>query len=150
MMKRVGHLFIFALALFALGCDGRQRGDVEMHDTERKMWNSIEEFYYDNVDTISLRDISIVVRYDKGYVADSVAMNIVSISPDSLVVEEPFTLHIPRLSDLRPETQIFPYRHNALLKTPGRYRFRLTPHTPIEGISSVGIAINASNSETNK
>lgn len=149
-MKRVTYLFITLLTLLFVGCSTHQMSDIEMHDTERKVWNSIEEFYYDNADTLSLRDISIVVRYDKGYVADSVAMSIVSISPDSLVVEEPFTLHIPRLSNLRPETQTFVYRRNALLKTPGRYRFRLTPHTAIEGINSVGIAINGSNSETNK
>lgn len=149
-MKSISNLFILLLALLCVSCDAKQMGTVEMHDTERKVWNSIEEFYYDNADTLSLRDISIVVRYDKGYVADSVAMSIVSISPDSLVVEEPFTLHIPRLSNLRPETQTFVYRRNALLKTPGRYRFRLTPHTAIEGINSVGIAINSSNSEINK
>jgi hypothetical protein len=84
------------------------------------------------------------VRYGKGYVADSVAMSILCVAPDSLVVEEPFTLHIPHIGDLRPEEHTFVYRRNAVLSTKGRYIFRLTPHNAVEGISSVGLIISES------
>ena len=77
-----------------------------------------------------------------GYVADSVVLNILCISPDSLVVEESFTLHIPHLSDMRPEVQHFPYRSNVVLAKRGRYHFRLRPQEVVEGISSVGLMIS--------
>ena len=113
-----------------------------MHDNERSEWSEYEDFYYDNADTLTKRDIAIVVRYGKGYVADSVALSILCVSPDSLVSEEPFTIHIPHLADMRPEVQTFPYRRNVVLGTKGRYLFRLRPDTTIEGITSVGLAIS--------
>ena len=115
---------------------------VVMHDNERSEWSEYEDFYYDNADTLTKRDIAIVVRYGKGYVADSVALSILCVSPDSLVSEEPFTIHIPHLADMRPEVQTFPYRRNVVLGTKGRYLFRLRPDTTIEGITAVGLAIS--------
>ena len=112
-----------------------------VNDTENDRWSTVEEFYYDNVDTLTRRDISIVVRYGHGYTADSVAMSILSISPDSLVFEEPFKLRIPRLGDMRPAEHTFLYRRNVLLAKEGRYTFRLKPDAVVEGISSVGLVI---------
>jgi len=114
---------------------------VVVNDTENDRWSTVEEFYYDNVDTLTRRDISIVVRYGHGYTADSVAMSILSISPDSLVFEEPFKLRIPRLGDMRPAEHTFLYRRNVLLAKEGRYTFRLKPDAVVEGISSVGLVI---------
>lgn len=118
---------------------------VEISDTENDRWSTVEEFYYDNVDTLTRRDISIVVRYGHGYTADSVAMSILSISPDSMVFEEPFTLRIPRLGDMRPAEHTFLYRRNVLLYKEGRYTFRLKPDAVVEGISSVGLVISEVN-----
>ena len=115
---------------------------VEVSDTENDRWSTVEEFYYDNVDTLTRRDISIVVRYGHGYTADSVAMSILSISPDSMVLEEPFTLRIPRLGDMRPAEHTFLYRRNVLLSKEGRYTFRLKPDAVVEGIGSVGLVIS--------
>lgn len=118
---------------------------VEISDTENDKWSTVEEFYYDNVDTLTRRDISIVVRYGHGYTADSVAMSILSISPDSMVFEETFTLRIPRLGDMRPAEHTFLYRRNVLLSKEGRYTFRLKPDAVVEGISSVGLVISEVN-----
>ncbi|MBO5889902.1 MAG: hypothetical protein J6Q28_00540 [Alistipes sp.] len=137
-------LSALVVVLLMVGCASPQRS-VEMHDTEHSVWSESEDFYYDNTDTLSQREISVVVRYGMGYVADSVALSILCVSPDSLVVEEPFTLHIPHLSDMRPEVQSFPYRRNVVLGKKGRYLFRLRPHESVEGISSVGLVIGENN-----
>lgn len=129
------------VACVVVACGAPQRS-VDIHDMEHSMWSESEDFYYDNTDTLTQREISVVVRYGKGYVADSVALSVLCVSPDSLVVEEPFTLHIPHLSDMRPQVQSFPYRRNVVLSTKGRYLFRLRPHGSIEGISSVGLVIS--------
>ena len=114
---------------------------VEMHDMEECVWATAEEFVYNNSDSLSQRDISIVVRYSSDYVADSVAMHILTISPDSMVVEEPFTLRIPRIKEVRPEEQTFIYRRNVVLSRKGEYHFRLTPDSLVDGISSIGIMV---------
>ena len=138
---------VIALCTVVAAACTQQGRSVEMRDTEREVWSTVEEFYYDNVDTLSHRDISIVVRYGCGYVADSVAMSIISVSPDSLVLEEPFTLRIPRLGDMRPAEHTFLYRRNVLLAREGRYLFRLKPEATTEGISSIGLLITSSETE---
>ena len=121
-------------------CSGTGRS-VEMHDTERSVWATTEDFVYDNVDTLARRDISVVVRYGTGNIDNAVALTILSIAPDSMVVAEPFTLHIPPLGDMRPKEHTFIYRRNVVLSQRGEYLFRLQPSAAVEGISSVGIVI---------
>ena len=113
-----------------------------MHDNWGSVWEEAEEFVYDNSDTLLRRNISINVRYDGDYVAESVPIKILTISPDSMVLEEDFTLHIPHLADMRPDEHTFIYRSQVLLKRRGEYRFRLTPMEPVEGIASVGIIVD--------
>lgn len=143
MVSRVRHFLLGALLSTCIVACSSDKRTVDMHITEGDVWDSVEEFYYDNSDTLSLREIAICLRYDKSYVADSVTMNILTLSPSNLLYEEPFTLHIPHLSNMRPDEQTFSYRRNVMLMEEGRYMFRLTPHYPVEGISSVGIIISS-------
>ena len=140
-MRRLIYLALVACALVTISCK-EQAHSVEMHDIKTDTWSTSEEFAYNNADSLSKRDISIVVRYGNGYIADSVSLRILAISPDSLVVEEPFTLHIPHIGDLRPEEQTFLYRRNVVLSRKGEYLFRLMPDTIVEGISSIGIMVS--------
>lgn len=130
------------LTITVVACSDDKR-KVMMSDIAGDAWDSVEEFYYDNSDTLQLREIAICLRYDHGCVADSMVVDVLTLSPDKLLFEEPFTLHIPHLSDMRPEEQTFVYRRNVTLSKEGRYMFRLTPHNPVEGISSVGVIISA-------
>ena len=141
MVRGARYIFIAVMAVLVAACANANRS-VMMNDTDNSLWSEYEDFYYDNTDTLAKRDIAIVVRYGKGYVADSVALSILCVSPDSLVSDEPFTIHIPHLADMRPEVQTFPYRRNVVLGTEGRYLFRLRPESAVEGISSVGLAIS--------
>lgn len=144
-MCRIG-IVLAMIALVATSCVDEGRS-VEVHDQPRGVWSASEEFYYENEDSLSKRDIAIVLRYDNGKVADSLALNIMAISPDSLVVIEPFVLHIPRLGDLRPEEQTFPYRRDVVFSQKGRYRIKLSPTSVAEGISSVGIVVSEHSKE---
>lgn len=141
MYRRVVGMAVAIVALVMMAC-GSESHSVDVHDTESMVWSSSEEFTYDNSDTLSRRSLSILVRYDGDYVAEAVPMKILTVSPDSMVLEESFTLHIPQLADMRPEEHTFVYRNNVLLKRKGEYRFRLTPDQPVEGIASVGIIID--------
>ncbi|MBQ2239518.1 MAG: hypothetical protein II322_01735 [Alistipes sp.] len=140
-MQRLIYLAIVALSALCVACNEPQHS-IEMHDMDEAVWSNAEEFTYDNQDSLSKRDISIVVRYGSDYVADSVSLRILAISPDSLVTEEPFTLRIPRIKEVRPEEQTFLYRKDVVLGRCGEYTFRITPDTLVEGISSVGLMID--------
>ena len=139
-MRRLIYVAMMVIAALFSSCN-QPNHKVEMHDMEECVWATAEEFVYNNSDSLSQRDISIVVRYGSDYVADSVAMHILTISPDSMVVEEPFTLRIPRIKEVRPEEQTFIYRRNVVLSRKGEYHFRLTPDSLVEGISSIGIMV---------
>jgi hypothetical protein len=143
-MQRLIYLAIVALSALCVACNEPQHS-IEMHDMDEAVWSNAEEFTYDNQDSLSKRDISIVVRYSMDYVADSVPRRVMTISPDALVLEEPFTLHIPHLGDMRPAEHTFLYRRNVTLRSKGDYRFRLTPEYPVEGIAAVGIVISDNN-----
>lgn len=140
-MQRVKHIVAFVAIVLCMACSGGSRS-VQMHDTESVVWDSPEEFTYENSDTLYRRNISITVRYNGDYVAESVPMKILTVSPDSMVLEEDFTLRIPQLADMRPEEHTFIYRSGVLLKRRGEYMFRLTPLEPVEGIASVGIIVD--------
>ena len=139
-MRRLIYVALMVIATLFTSCN-QPNHKVEMHDMEECVWATAEEFVYNNSDSLSQRDISIVVRYSSDYVADSVAMHILTISPDSMVVEEPFTLRIPRIKEVRPEEQTFIYRRNVVLSRKGEYHFRLTPDSLVDGISSIGIMV---------
>lgn len=140
-MGRVVTLVLGLITLMMMGCGSEER-TVEVHDTEAKIWSESENFKYDNTDTLHRRQILITVRYDGDYVEKEVPMTILTVSPDSMVLEEKFTLRIPQLADMRPEEHTFTYRNNVLLKRKGTYHFRLTPELPAEGIAAVGLIID--------
>ena len=140
-MGRVVTLVLGLITLMMMGCGSEER-TVEVHDTEAKIWSESENFKYDNTDTLHRRQILITVRYDGDYVEEEVPMTILTVSPDSMVLEEKFTLRIPQRADMRPEEHTFTYRNNVLLKRKGTYHFRLTPELPAEGIAAVGLIID--------
>lgn len=135
------YLALAFIATIAVSCN-KQAHSIEMHDVKSDAWSTTEEFTYDNTDSLAKRDLSLVVRYGTGYVADSVSLRILTISPDSMVTEEPFTLRIPRIKEVRPEEQTFLYRRNVVLSRKGEYHFRLTPDSIVDGISSIGIIVS--------
>lgn len=140
-MHRLIFTTLVAIATIMVSCNEKPHS-IEMHDMESHVWSTTEEFTFDNGDSLAKRDLSIVVRYGSGYVADSVALHILTISPDSMVVKEPFTLHIPRIREVRPEEQTFLYRRNVVFSRKGEYQFRIIPDTAVEGISSIGIIVS--------
>ncbi|MBO5698177.1 MAG: hypothetical protein J6R90_07285 [Alistipes sp.] len=140
MRSIIRHILLLAVVAIAMACNTTPR-TVEVIDHEGSVWSSAEEIYYTNQDSLLKRDIKIVVRYDRTYKADSIALRVLTVAPDSMVLEEPFVLRVPRLNDLRPEEQTFVYRSNVVLKHKGDYLFRLTPETAVEGIASVGLII---------
>jgi hypothetical protein len=141
MSKSIVRWLIVPLLIVVVACGGTERKAV-VHDIEGEVWSEAEEFRYTNEDSLTKRDISIVVRYSKPYVADSLPLKVLTISPDSMLLDEPFTLHIPHLADMYPEEQSFVYRSHVVLGRKGDYIFRLTPDNPVEGIAAVGIVVS--------
>lgn len=112
-----------------------------MSDLAGYRWSEAACFTVDNDDTLSLRDLSIAVRYNRRLAADSIIVDITTLTPDSLRLEEQFTLYVPSTDEVQPVERIFPYRRNARLLREGAYRFAIAPSEEIKGVESVGLII---------
>lgn len=141
MTLRVGHIAAAACAVWLTACSSGG-STVEMHDMADLRWSEAVHLCIDNDDTLSMRTLSVVVRYNRQLKADSVSIGITTRTPDSLRLEERFTLHIPPTDEVHPVERIFPYRRHARLMRQGSYRFTITPSDEIAGIESVGLMID--------
>lgn len=138
MTSATRHIAAAACALWLAAC-GSHGTTVEMNDMAGWRWSQAEDFTLANDDTLSLRDLSIVLRYNREFDADSIVVDITTLSPDSLRLDERFTLHVPPTDEVRPVERIFPYRRNARLMRQGIYRFTVSPVGEITGVESVGL-----------
>ena len=64
-------------------------------DTGGGTWSESAEIEIPNADTVTPRDLYIVVRYNDSFRDDTLRLTIRTISPDSLVFEESYTLGLP-------------------------------------------------------
>ncbi|MBP3455601.1 MAG: hypothetical protein J6K38_04985 [Alistipes sp.] len=141
MTLRAGHIAAAACAVWLASCSSGGT-TVEMHDMDDLRWSEAAQISVDNDDTLSMRTLSVVVRYNRRLQPDSVCVDIATLTPDSLRLEERFTLHIPPTDEVRPVERVFPYRRHARLMRQGTYRFTITPSDEIAGIESVGLMID--------
>lgn len=128
----------------ATACSSSNVTKVGMADLDGYRWEEPVEIAVDNDDTLTRRDLSLVVRYDRRLAVDTLVVHIATHTPDSLSLVERFTLHIPPTEAVHPVERIFPYRSRAVLLHRGIYNFTVTPQTDAAGIESVGMIIEES------
>lgn len=112
--------------------------DVDPHE-----WTEPVTFVIDNDDTLSLRRISFVVRYNTDFRADVVCLDVNAIQPDAASFSEQFNIYPlhPYSPSAVSATETILYRDNSLLRRCGNYLFTITPLHPVCGIEAVGINI---------
>lgn len=128
-----------------VGCASPQGAFVT--DTNPSSWRKAATITVLNADTLSPRDLRIVIRSNEMFREDTMTLHIAVFAPDSLRYEEPFTLRIPPghpAAAVGKETEI-PYRLNAVLADSGDYRFIFTPARNVKGIEAVGLRITGPN-----
>lgn len=136
---RAGWLLI--LGSFLAGClhpTQAVMSDVDLYD-----WHEGAVVEVENGDTTSLRDLSLVIRSNRSFRADSIRLELFIETPDSMQFTETVGFpmhHLHRAAALRNVDEI-PYRRRVVLDRPGTYRITLTPTARIEGIEAVGINI---------
>ena len=119
-------------------------------DRSRRLSLGGAEIAVDNDDTLTRRDLSLVVRYDRRLAVDTLVVHIATHTPDSLSLVERLTLHIPPTEAVHPVERIFPYRSRAVLLHRGIYNFTVTPQTDAAGIESVGLIIEESATDSDR
>lgn len=114
-----------------------------MADVDLYGWHEGAVVEVENGDTATLRDLSLVLRSNRSFRADSIRLELFIETPDSMQFTETvgFPVHHPRRAAALRTVDEIPYRRRVVLNRPGTYRITLTPVVPIEGIEAVGINI---------
>ena len=118
--------------------------NVEMVDVDMESWHSADSLVYDNIDTLSLRNLNIAIRYNDNFKQSVLPLKIGITTPDSLYFEEEITLRTnrPRTSLAVATTESISYRTDVVLNQKGCYTFSFEPLSEVRGVEAVGIEFN--------
>lgn len=118
-----------------------------MADVDPFSWSEAAIVKVENADTLTLRDLSIVIRANRHFRADTLHLEIALRGPDSTRFSELVALpmhHSHRPAALRLIDEI-PYRRDVIFSRFGTYHLSLKPLNPIRGIEAAGINVVKSN-----
>lgn len=139
-------LLCLGLAAGLFSCLNPHR--VRMADTDPDGWSPADgtTVAYENTDTLSARDISVVVRFCNDFNYDKLALSLVTVTPDGYRWCD--TLYMDVYGRL-PKVGLYgereqPYRRGVVFTQTGRYLFSLAPvmpASPTEGVAAAGIRL---------
>ena len=112
---------------------------VAMADVDSGSWDETVTVSYENADTASLYDLSVVLHVVPSFRAEQIALSIEILSPDSMRLTEDVTL-ATTAADAPPTSygkdMEAPYRRSVRLKGKGCYTISLTPREPVAGVEA--------------
>ena len=113
------------------------------------VWSDPVEVILPNRDTLGLYDLRIALRHDGRLVGERVEMTVMTVTPDSLWVEERMTMTLAddgRSRSLQHEASGI-YRRNVRFAHEGCYRMIIAPVRPVCGVEAVGVDMSKSDKE---
>lgn len=114
-----------------------------MADVDPYEWSEPIVVKIENADTLTLRDLSVVIRSNRHFREDTLYLELKLQAPDSsrFCEEVAFPMHHPhRPAALRLIDEI-PYRQDVVLNRFGAYWFSLRPLHPTRGVEAAGINV---------
>lgn len=112
-----------------------------MTDVDAVAWSKPTTVTFANTDTTARRDVSLLLRLNDHFTADTLTVSIALHTPDSLHFREDFRLTIPLRqapSSITREVTI-PYRRRVVFDRAGDYLFTIIPSRSVTGVEAVGI-----------
>ena len=134
-------LFLAIVALLMVGCS--KPAYVDMQAVDPNCWDRAVSIFYENEDVESLHNLSVVLRYNNDFQADTLSVVVHTSLPDAHQFREQVILHLAReySSTAVTSSELVPYRADVQLNQKGCYIFTITPTRAVEGIEAVGIGI---------
>lgn len=115
---------------------------VAMTDVDSGSWEDTATVRFDNTDTASLYDLSVVLHVSPSFDCEQVSLNVEILSPDSMRLTEDVTLATAVLeaSDKASGRDVeAPYRRSVRLQSKGCYTISITPREPVVGVEAAGV-----------
>lgn len=130
-----------AVLLVAAGCIAPQ--SVVMSDVDPQGWNEAVTLTVRNDDTLSLRTLYIVLRYNADFRCDSLPLDIAVSLPDAGQFAEQVVLRpeYPYSPAAVSATEELAWRRRSVFGQSGYYLFTIRPAQPVRGVEAVGINI---------
>ena len=145
MLRPITHLRTAAVAIIAMlvfvQCRTEQSA-VAMDDVSIDGWDNPITVAYTNTDQDALCDLGVTLHINRRFATDSVALEITTLTPDSLRYSEVVTLPAKAEWPSKQPTTMdiaIPYRHDVRLMHEGEYHIILRPLQSIEGVEAAGI-----------
>lgn len=145
MLRPITHLRTAAMAIIAMlvfvQCRTEQSA-VVMGDVSIDGWDNPITVTYKNTEADRLCDLGVTLHINRRYATDSVALEITTLTPDSLRYSEVVTLPAKAEWPSKQSTTMdiaIPYRHDVRLMHEGEYYIILRPLQSIEGVEAAGI-----------
>ncbi len=115
-----------------------------MVGVDMRSWSGAESLVYENNDTLTLRNLNIVLRYNDNFRQAVLPLKIVVTTPDARHFEEVVELRLrhPSAALTVATTESVPYRESVLLNQKGDYTFTFEPQSEVRGVEAVGIEFN--------
>ena len=139
------------LVIWLTGCrtgDGGKHLELHVADVDSRHWEkgSPVYLYTDNLDTLSLRELDIIIRYTDSFGYDKLLLTVETLSPerkywtDTLSITTPDARMHPEQYHEISET----YRSKVRFDRMGNYRFavrHIMPDSLLQGVAGLGIQI---------
>lgn len=144
---RCGSLFgkvsLFLIALTCASCMPKLTQYVT--DINPDGWSDSEvvQVNYQNEDSVSMCEISLILRVERTFSKQKLPLIIETISPDSLSFKESFTIAV-NCNDDEAYTEVEQvYRQMVRLDKKGLYHFRFTPLNDdiVVGVCAIGVVV---------
>ncbi len=139
-------LFCGFAALLSVGCSRVPEREAVVREIPRGRWETRQPInvVYENADTLSRRDLAVLVRFRSDFTGERFDFVLETLTPDRRLWSDtlsvlPASVETVSLSYLDTRTV---YRPFAVLDRPGEYRFTFMPLTPVEHVIGVGIEIS--------
>lgn len=140
-MRSCARIMVAVLAMAMYGCLAPQ--NTQMVGVDMQSWDSVESITYDNIDTLSLRNINIALRYNDNFKQTTLPLKVAITTPDARHFEEEIVLalHHPRTALTVATTESLPYRADVLLNQKGSYTISFEPQAAVRGLEAIGIEL---------
>lgn len=140
-MRFVVRIVAALLAMTMCSCLAPQNS--LMVGVDMRSWSGAESLVYENNDTLTLRNLNIVLRYNDNFRQAVLPLKIVVTTPDARHFEEVVELRLqhPSAALTVATTESVPYRDSVLLNQKGGYTFTFEPQSEVRGVEAVGIEI---------
>ena len=140
-MGILGRIVIAFVAIAFVGCIAPQ--NAIMVGVDLKSWRKAESIIYKNVDTTSLRNLNIALRYNEDFRQTSLPLKVTITTPDARYFEEEVTLQLerPSMAIAVTASESIPYRTGVQLNQSGFYTISFEPLSEVRGVEAIGIEL---------